>query len=345
MALTLLPQRFVNFLPLFLRHAERLGFLPQVAFVPQFPRTERSCERLIAKVAGPVLSPCLPFVSQFWAKSQFFYMQMVLQLGFPVLWFDFFVFWVESPLQWVHRALNSSLPRASYIRDCGRESRTEGSADMFSVRDFYQAYTIKLSLLLLRPTQAMREWLDVFLHWLCTFPFGDPSRGFRYLAFPLPPAQVPSVSMLPLREDVLPLKITELDSEQSFVSTDGWFGEIRRVRAFHLQPRLLLDDKVRLLRRLYSRDAELVISSARKPVSPMRPALRMSDRPKEGPQRCSWHRDAGVFLGGFAQGVNRSFDYQVGMMSSWVTVGAEQTVTRIWLHHECGATIARRSSL
>eukprot|EP00933_Yihiella_yeosuensis_P030100 TRINITY_DN2377_c1_g3_i1.p1 TRINITY_DN2377_c1_g3~~TRINITY_DN2377_c1_g3_i1.p1 ORF type:complete len:444 (+),score=83.37 TRINITY_DN2377_c1_g3_i1:103-1332(+) len=116
--------------------------------------------------------------------------------------------------------------------------------------------------------------------WLLRFPFSGEKPAIRYLLEPDRPAYVPSVSIL--RADRSPhrgvLKIGELNPENGFVTTDGWFGELLKVVAFKPQTTLHEDVKVQILEAFYGdppfggKDAARdVVLTAQKMMSPKRP--------------------------------------------------------------------------
>jgi len=303
---------------------ERLGILRHIVVAPLLENMTSACESISQEFYAwqkPEVpdnwSPCLPFVSQFPERAQFLFIHVALQLSLTVLWFDFHVFWVQNPLPWLEQATNQSSTRLLYHDLCLKKC-SAGAADVFAVDDFYSAHFPKPSLLLLRPTSGTQKWVDLLLRWICTYPFGNAKRGVHYLLHPDMPDAVASVSMLPepkLVQERAPITRGELDAEQRFVSTDGWFGRVEDVVSFEIGTYIVETDRIMLLEKLYSdsdQDFFWALYTAQKSSSPLRPTQRILARgPGSGGtyegQECSWQHFPGAFLGGYAADVEDMF--------------------------------------
>jgi len=126
---------------------------------------------------------------------------------------------------------------------------------------------------------------------------------------------VPSLSMLPSPAELrqrAPIMQGDLNAEQQFVSTDGWFGVLEDVVSFEIGAYIAEADRIMLLDKLFSgvdqeiREGVLI---SQKTSSPLRPTQRIlargvhkkqkADDAKEADE-CSWKHVPGAFLGGFA---------------------------------------------
>lgn len=325
--LTALPRHRVDFLQPFMKRMSHLGILRHVVVAPLLDNMTASCETIandfmaIKKPSVPEnWSPCLPFVSQFPERAQFMFIHIALQLSLTVLWFDFHVFWVQNPLPWLLQVVNQSSNQLPYHDSCDKTC-VAGTPDVFAADDFYSAHWPRPTLLLMRPTLAMRRWTDMLLHWICTYPYGNAKRGVHYLLHPDKPDAVPSLSMLPDPKQLAqraPIWRGELDAEQQFVSTDGWYGRVEDVVSFEIGFYVGEPDRVMILDRLYSgSDDEIAkaVSTGRKFSSPLRPTQRLLERgvqSQESPDiaevnGCSWKHVPGSFLGGYAADVEDVF--------------------------------------
>lgn len=309
--LTSLPHTRINFLYPFLKRAHNFDFVGRLMIIPQKANVSEPCENIAEmfhSVIQPDLphdwSPCLPFASQFYAKAQYLYMLVALQLGIGVLWFDFNVFWVTSPVAW----LDGPKGAPPYHHNC-RARCPAAEPDLFVAEEFYAEHLVRPGILYARPTATVKSWIEVLLRWLCTFPFANPKRGLQYLAQPNLPDVVPSVTKLPKQKDIPRVQLGELDVEQQFVSTDGWFGHAEGIIAFELSPMLNENDKVLMLDTMYgSSEAKTkgVLMMARKTISPKRPTSELIQRfqaEADGVGECPWQDIGDAYLGGYALGV------------------------------------------
>ncbi|CAK0893216.1 unnamed protein product [Prorocentrum cordatum] len=231
--LTALAHDRIKFLMNFFKRAERLGFLETVAVVPLRQNVTQSCQTIAQLFAAqregrlPAgWDPCLPFVSAFANRAQWLYLHVAVQLGLAALWFHFEVLWVQSPLPVLNRLLVQPSQVLPYRHPCQRRCCAETDADVFLADNFYAAYMPRHTLFILRASSATQSWLQLFVQWLLTYPFADARRGLHYMAYPEEPDSVPSMSMLPGKDSMPRVAIGDLDVEQQFVGTDGWFGGI-----------------------------------------------------------------------------------------------------------------------
>jgi len=315
--MTGLPWHRVNFFQPFLKRANALGFLRQILVVPGLENITSACreisEDFVTSKRPDVdedWSPCLPFVSQFPERAQFLYIHVALQLSLTVMWFDFHVFWVQSPLPWIEELTNS---RPLPYHDACIGHCNSGIADIFAADDFYAAYWPRQSLLLLRPTEPARQWVDMLIRWICTYPYANAKRGVHYLLHPDVLDAVPSMSMLPDTKRVqsaAPVVRGELDAEQKFASTDGWFGSVSKVVSFEIGYYMAESDRVALLDRLYTgADADVfrLLETARKTISPLRPTQRLLDRVSDS-EECTWQPVPGAYLGDYAADIETVYE-------------------------------------
>jgi len=324
--LTALPKHRVNFFQPFLKHAGRLEILSHTVVAPLQENHTETCESISQEFVSskhPEVpdgwSPCLPFVSQFPERTQFLFIHLALQLSLVVLWFDFHVFWVQSPLPWLKQVVSQPTSQLPYHNDCLRNCHSS-APDIFAVDDFYSAYWSKPSIILFRPTLASLKWVYLLLHWICTYPYGNAKRGFQYLLHPDMLDAVPSLSMLPDTKGVqaaAPIRRGELDAEQKFVSTDGWFGRVEDVVSFEIGFYIAEHERVMFLDQLYSGSVEQILKivyTAQKHSSPLRPNQRLltsavqdhADVTKS--EQCTWKYVQGAFLGGFAKDEEQAYD-------------------------------------
>jgi len=306
----------IDFLQPLLKRADRLGFLRALTIVPLLVNVTASCDEISEIIVmvrqlddmPPGWSACLPFVSQFQSRAQFIYIQIALHLDITVLWFDFHVFWVQSPLPWLAEVLRQPTPPA-YYDPCSRKCPPAGPIDMFVVDEFYVSSWPKTTLLLLRPTEAMLRWSRMLLHWLWTYPFAIAKRGLHYMLHPDKPDAVPSMSMLPPADRVPRLALAELDAEQRFVGTDGWVGRADLIISFEVGAGLIESDRVFILDRLYA-GSEVEVLQTLRPMQKMLSPLRPTERGREGVETCSWQYATGAYLGGYADDIEDTFASQ-----------------------------------
>lgn len=320
--LTSLPRHRVDFLQPFLKRMAKLGILRHVVVAPLLENMTESCETIASDFLAfknPEVpegwSPCLPFVSQFPERTQWMFIHIAMQLSLMVLWFDFHVFWVQNPLPYLLEAVSQSTNELPYHDACGKKC-VFGTPDVFAADDFFASHWPRPSLLLLRPSTAMRTWVDLLLRWICTYPFGNAKRGVHYLLHPDMPDAVPSLSMLPdpkTLQERAPIWRGELDAEQRFVSTDGWFGRIADVVSFEIGVYIAEQDRINFLDKLYSGSDDEVtkaVYTARRQSSPLRPTQRLLAKGLQSihaAEECSWQYVPGSFLGGYAADVEDVF--------------------------------------
>ena len=170
--------------------------------------------------------------------------------------------------------------------------------------------------------------MDAILRWLGSYPYADAARGLRYLSHPDEPDTVPSVSMLPPPAELPRLAHAELDAEQQFVGSDGWFGAATGVVSFEAGPFLAEDERAGLLRSLLSESEEEVrgaLLAAQKDVSPLRPTQpqyqHLAGR-EEGGCAWEWERVPGAYIAGLASGVSRTFSDLEGAQRACERLGA-----------------------
>ncbi|CAJ1453919.1 unnamed protein product [Effrenium voratum] len=337
-------QRLFHLLDLF-KHADRTGYLAPLVIVPLYENVTESCEAIAELFAQrrrmpPSWSPCLPFVSQFLQRAQYLYLHVALQLDLPVLWFDFHLVLLQDPFLWLPDALKGRLSPPSYREPCQHFCAEFKEADLYLGDEFYAQFLVKSTLMLLRPTLTTKQWLRTLLEWLFSFAFAHEDRGLQYLVFPDRLDVVPSVSMLPALEDVPRVRLGELDTEQHFVGTDGWFGEARGVRSFEISGWLSEPDRIYLLESLRTgrpEQIQKILQETRRLISPRRPterAYQLHAR-EQAPEHCVWRRARG-FLGGFAAEVEVAFGSEeaaqckclhLGAACRGVTCESEQTCT------------------
>eukprot|EP00439_Symbiodinium_sp_Y106_P066351 s1418_g10.t2 len=341
--LTGLPhQRAGHLLDLF-KHADKIGYLAPLVIVPLEPNVTESCSKIVEVYAARSTMPedwypCLPFLSRFQQRAQYLSIYIGLQLGLPVLWFDFHVVFLQDPFQWLPSAALGQLGPPRYRESCQHFCLAPGKADLYLADEFYAAFLVKPTLIFIRPTEASVAWLRTFLLWLCTFPFaheardealngpsevsryplhasstvGFLTRGLQFMVFPDRQDVVPSVSMLPPSEGIPRIVLGELDAEQRFVSSEGWFGEFESVASFEISGFLPEADRLYLLETLRtgnSQEIHQILLNARKTMSPRRATDRSYRRHEEGSaeEPCSWHYAQGAYLGGFADSAEETF--------------------------------------
>eukprot|EP00929_Paragymnodinium_shiwhaense_P113077 TRINITY_DN81344_c0_g1_i1.p1 TRINITY_DN81344_c0_g1~~TRINITY_DN81344_c0_g1_i1.p1 ORF type:complete len:1047 (+),score=215.37 TRINITY_DN81344_c0_g1_i1:117-3257(+) len=314
--MTVLPHWRIHFLYSFFKKAHDLGFLSAVVIAPLLSNVTESCQNVVEvftvsrrpKDVAADWSPCLPFVSQYPERVQFIFVLLALQLGITVLWFDFNIIWIQNP--WPHlreaggRAL---LLSPSYKSVCEELCPAREAADIYTVDELYARKRARPGLFLALPTAPSVRWMTELLQWHCMFPFGRSTAGFQFLLRPLELDSVPSVSYLPGADDAPPLRSAELDVEQKFVSSDGWYGDVSYIVSFEVHGYLEETEREKLLDTLFDGSAEdtrKILLASRKMRSPKRPTERLwrqgvSAFAKRGEDVCPWRLERNSFIGGY----------------------------------------------
>jgi len=271
----------------------------------------------------------LPFVSMFAQRAQFLYLHVALQLGLAAFWFDFHVVWQKSPLEWARQALSTSPAQLPYQQDCWREScqSLDGRAEVFVAEEFYQKKWPRNSLLLLRPTARVKVWTATFARWLCEYPYAVVSQGLHYMVYPEEPDIVPGVSVLPNPADMPRVDLGFMNTEQEFVTFDGWFGFVDEIRAIEVGGFIQESDRFSLLDKLLLGDraeTEGLLLHSRKLISPKRPTQRLYERFFAGGeyQPCDWERVANAFIGGYADGIETVYPDEAAARCECLLLGA-----------------------
>ena len=306
----------INYLKNFFKHADRLGFLDSVVAAPLHENVTGLCRQIAEMVVEPgrEATPCLPFISQFWPRVQLLYLHVALQLDLVPFWFDFHVMWVQSPWPWVKRALGGEVNQPPYHSHCRPRCASALQPEIFMAEDFYAEYVVKTSLVLLRPTEGVKAWLETLGRWISDYPFGSAVRAWQYLAQPDRPDDVPSVSMLPAPERMPRVVLGEMDVEQEFVSYDGFYGRADAVVTFEVSGFMAELDRQYVLEKFMggtAAEVQDVVLRSRKTLSPMRPTQRLYERLEieaGAPPKCEWQHAANAYIGGFAAGVEEAFE-------------------------------------
>jgi hypothetical protein len=75
-----------------------------------------------------------------------------IQLGLPVLWFDFHLVFLQDPFQWLPAAVEGQLSPPPYRDTCQHFCVAPGRADLYLNDEFYAQFLVKPTLMLLRQT-------------------------------------------------------------------------------------------------------------------------------------------------------------------------------------------------
>ena len=160
-------QRVGHLLDLF-KHADKIGYLAPLVIVPLEPNVTESCSKIVEVYAARSTMPedwypCLPFLSRFQQRAQYLSIYIGLQLGLPVLWFDFHVVFLQDPFQWLPSAALGQLGPPRYRESCQHFCLAPGKADLYLADEFYAAFLVKPTLIFIRH-RASRESRDVIKH-------------------------------------------------------------------------------------------------------------------------------------------------------------------------------------
>ncbi|CAJ1391908.1 unnamed protein product [Effrenium voratum] len=257
-----LPTARAHMLPRYVAHLEKPGLdiLGRSLFLPQSEHIRRDCIELV--------DSCLPVLSVFPELAKYSLLAFAAQLKVDVLFTEMDTFWLQNPF-----------PRLAH----------SDGADVYVPQEFYSSQTRPSIMLVrsrlgttwgtgegeasmeLRPRNT-RSWktLAAMATWLLRFPFISANLGMQHLLEPDRPGFVPSVSFLrPVEE----LRLGVLDSENEFVTLDGWFGHPEAIVALELGGFFADDFKLPLLDQLYAgtADSQKLILGLQKSMSPKRP--------------------------------------------------------------------------
>ncbi|CAK9017152.1 Nucleotid_trans domain-containing protein [Durusdinium trenchii] len=238
----------VQFLERYVEHARRIGIMGRMLILPQNPGIHEICIALA--------DACLPVLSIFPDLAKYTLLAFAAQLSVDILFSDMDTYWVQNPFL---KLLKHSDP----------------GPDVYVPQEFYSDQS-RPSIMLVRSSNVRSKYaMAIMATWLLRWPFISSSYGMRHLLEPERSGYVPSVSFLrpDSSEERGELQTGFLDSENEFVTMDGWFGSFADIVAFEMSPFLSESYKQPVLTELYSdiTKAEQFLLSLQKPMSPKRP--------------------------------------------------------------------------
>eukprot|EP00928_Gymnodinium_smaydae_P033224 TRINITY_DN23850_c0_g3_i1.p1 TRINITY_DN23850_c0_g3~~TRINITY_DN23850_c0_g3_i1.p1 ORF type:complete len:892 (+),score=183.65 TRINITY_DN23850_c0_g3_i1:147-2822(+) len=249
----------VGYLRGYMRHSDALDFLGRSLILPQSQMVRDVCEGLGAATGRG--APCLPVLSVYPELAKFALLALAARLGVSVLFADLETYFAQNPFKEL-----VPMSRAS-------------NADVHVALEFYSNQT-RPGLLLVHATERSLIAMASIAIWLVRFPFSVEGPALRYMLEPDRPGYVPSVSFLRadrregLSEAVGPVRLGQLCSENRFVTSDGWFGDIEDIVAYELQSLMYAEEKVRALEAFYEGPEwapRVELLRVQKEMSPKRP--------------------------------------------------------------------------
>lgn len=271
-----------KYLPDFTLHAERLGIWRRTLVLPQNADILQDCSSL--------MDACLPVLSVFPELSKYTLLAFAAKLGVSVLFADLDMYWAQNPFP--------LLPRHDDL----------DAADVYVATEFYSNQTRPSVMLVQANARSHRTFANLAI-WLLRFPFLGADSGIRHLLEPDRPGYVPSVSFL--RPDDPPehgkLQLGVFDSENQFVTWDGWYGSVDSVVALELGSAYPDQSKLQLLDALYKStgdqqaQASRLLLTVQRPMTPKRPMEIMQDT-VDGPRQLALEPDVRIVHVNFADG-------------------------------------------
>lgn len=271
-----------KYLPDFTLHAERLGIWRRTLVLPQNADILQDCSSL--------MDACLPVLSVFPELAKYTLLAFAAKLGVSVLFADLDMYWAQNPFP--------LLPRHDDL----------DAADVYVATEFYSNQTRPSVILVQANARSHRTFANLAI-WLLRFPFLGADGGIRHLLEPDRPGYVPSVSFL--RPDDPPehgkLQLGVFDSENQFVTWDGWYGSVDSVVALELGSAYPDESKLQLLDALYKStgdqkaQASRLLLTVQRPMTPKRPMEIMQDN-MDGPRQLEIQPDVRIVHVNFADG-------------------------------------------